>query len=43
MVAYTKQGRYDDAIQVGIKALENKPTDEAEICNQPLPSRSFPR
>ena len=28
MVAYTKQGRYDDAIQVGIKALENKPTDE---------------
>lgn len=28
MVAYTKQGRYDDAIQIGIKALENKPTDE---------------
>ena len=28
MVAYTKQGRYDDAIQVGIKALENQPTDE---------------
>jgi tetratricopeptide (TPR) repeat protein len=28
MVAYSKQGRYDDAIQVGIKALENKPTDE---------------
>jgi hypothetical protein len=28
MVAYTKQGRYDDAVQVGMKALENKPTDE---------------
>jgi tetratricopeptide (TPR) repeat protein len=28
MAAYTKQGRYDDAVQVGIKALENKPTDE---------------
>jgi tetratricopeptide (TPR) repeat protein len=28
MVDYAKQGRYDDAIQVGIKALENKPTDE---------------
>lgn len=28
VAAYTKQGRYDDAIQVGTKALENKPTDE---------------
>ena len=28
MVVYTEQGRYDDAVQVGIKALENKPTDE---------------
>jgi hypothetical protein len=28
MVNYTKQGRYEDAIQVGLDALENQPSDE---------------
>ena len=29
MVNYTKQGRYEDAIQVGIHALQNQPSDES--------------
>jgi hypothetical protein len=28
MVTYTKQGRYEDAIQVGLHALQNQPSDE---------------
>ncbi len=29
MVTYTKQGRYEDAIQVGLHALQNQPGDES--------------
>jgi len=29
MVQYTKDGRYDDAIQTGLKSLHNDPTDGA--------------
>jgi hypothetical protein len=28
MADYLKQGRYDDAVQVGLKSLENQPSDE---------------
>lgn len=28
MVNYTKQGRYDDAIQIGLQSLQNQPSDE---------------
>ena len=28
MASYTKQGRYDDAIQLGLQLLKNDPTDE---------------
>jgi hypothetical protein len=28
MTSYTKQGRYEDAIQVGLRALKNEPSDE---------------
>jgi tetratricopeptide (TPR) repeat protein len=28
MTSYTKQGRYDDAVQLGLELLKNDPTDE---------------
>jgi len=28
MVNYTKQGRYDDAIQIGLQSLQSQPSDE---------------
>lgn len=28
MIEYTKRGRYDDAVRIGIKALKNEPSDE---------------
>jgi hypothetical protein len=29
MVKYTKEGRYDDAIQLGLQSIQNEPSDEA--------------
>lgn|ERR1700730_1017772 len=29
IIDYTKQGRFDDAVQVGLQSLQNQPSDEA--------------